>query len=154
MQWEVNVASDLCGHGGEYPSDCQLTEALRERAMKRNKAVERTAAWKAVLPLAKNVKLLLLDVDGVFTDGQLQYSNSGDECKRFSTQDGLGIRLLQESGVEVGIITARTSQIVERRAVELKMAHIYQGKFDKLTAYEDILKKDRFTATADSIYGR
>ncbi len=139
----MTLMSDLCGQGGAegYPSDCQLTEALKERAMQRNRPVERSEAWKAALPRARNVELLLLDVDGVLTDGQLHYSNNGEESKSFSTQDGLGLNLLQKSGVAVGIITARTSRIVERRAKELNMAHIYQGNFDKLKAYEDILKK-------------
>ncbi|PIE58270.1 MAG: 3-deoxy-D-manno-octulosonate 8-phosphate phosphatase [Desulfobulbus propionicus] len=109
--------------------------------MQRNKPVKRSEAWKAVLSRARKVELLLLDVDGVLTDGSLQYTDRGDECKRFSTRDGLGIRLLQESGVQVGVITARTSQIVRRRAEELKMTHLYQGRFDKLSAYEEILQK-------------
>lgn len=91
--------------------------------------------------MAQKVKLLLLDVDGVLTDGSLVYAGSGEESKIFNTQDGLGLRLLQESGVEVGLITARNSTIVSRRAEELKLAHVYQGKFDKLSAYEDVLKK-------------
>ena len=136
------MSSDCSGLGqGEYPSDCQVTEGLRQRAMGRNKTINRSSAWQQALVPAKQVKLLLLDVDGVLTDGNLIYSSTGEETKRFNTQDGLGIRLLQESGVEVGIITARTSEVVARRAEELKCTHLYQGKFDKLTAYEQILKE-------------
>jgi len=131
-----------CGiPGGAYPTDCELTEALRNRAMARNTPVMRSEAWKSALPRAKQVQLLLLDVDGVLTDGTLIYSSEGVESKCFNTQDGLGLRLLQDSGVEVGIITARTSPMVERRAKELRLAHLFQGHSDKLIAYESILKQ-------------
>ena len=127
--------------GEGYPSDCELTEALRARAMHRNRPVERSEAWLAALPRAKSVQLLLLDVDGVLTDGSITYGTDGGETKRFNTQDGLGIRLLQESGVAVGIITARTSEAVTRRAQDLRLHHIYQGQSDKLIVFEEILKK-------------
>lgn len=124
----------------DYPNDCVLTEALRERAMSKGKPVERSQEWQEAIPFARKVKLLLLDVDGVLTDGSLIYSHDGGESKCFNTKDGLGINLLQQSGVEVGIITARTSEVVARRAEELKLAHVYQGHRDKLAAYEQILK--------------
>ena len=131
-----------CGiAGGFYPTDCELTEALRNRAMARAIQVERSEAWMAALPLARQIRLLLLDVDGVLTDGSITYISGGGEAKSFNTQDGLGIKLLQESGVAVGIITARTSEAVERRARDLQFAHVVQGKQDKLTAYETILKE-------------
>lgn len=124
-----------------YPSDCTLTEALRVRAMDRNRPLARTAAWRAALPRAKEVRLLLLDVDGVLTDGGISYGDLGIEIKRFHTQDGLGIRLLQESGVPVGIITARDSAAVARRVQDLKLAHVFQGQKDKLAALEEILRQ-------------
>lgn len=89
---------------------------------------------------AKEIKLLLLDVDGVLTDGSLLYSSSGEESKPFNTQDGFGIRLLQEAGIYVGIITARKSELVQRRATELKMRYIYQGNSKKNIAFTEILK--------------
>lgn len=136
------MQNDHCGRaGGGYPTDCELTEALRNRAMARNRPVERSAAWMAALPQARQVRLLLLDVDGVLTDGCITYGTGGLETKSFNTQDGLGIKLLQESGVAVGIITARTSEAVERRARDLGLAHVFQGKQDKLTIYESILKE-------------
>ena len=135
------MAEQDCGRpGAPYPTDCELTEALRNRAMLRSQPQERSAAWQAVLPRARQVQLLLLDVDGVLTDGSLIYVSGGGEAKSFNSQDGLGIRLLQDSGVAVGIITARTSEAVERRARDLKMAHVLQGQHDKLIAYESILK--------------
>lgn len=136
------MGNDGCGMaGGGYPTDCELTEALRNRAMTRNQPISRSEAWVAALPRARQVKLLLLDVDGVLTDGSITYLSGGGEAKTFNTQDGLGIRLLQESGVAVGIITARTSEAVERRARDLQFAHVFQGKQDKLIVYETILKQ-------------
>lgn len=131
-----------CGPpSGGYPSDCELTEALRTRAMNRQRLLERSAAWQAMLPQARQVQLLLLDVDGVLTDGSITYLTGGGETKSFNTQDGLGIKMLQESGVAVGIITARSSEAVERRARDLQLRHVFQGKEDKLTIYEAILKE-------------
>lgn len=135
------MAEQDCGRPGEqYPTDCELTEALRNRAMMRNRPLERSAGWLAVLPRARQVQLLLLDVDGVLTDGAITYVSGGGEAKTFHSQDGLGIRLLQDSGVAVGIITARSSEAVERRARDLRLAHVLQGQQDKLAAYESILK--------------
>lgn len=136
------MPNDGCGRAtGGYPTDCELTEALRAQAMHRNRPIERSPSWLAALPRAKSVQLLLLDVDGVLTDGNITYGAGGGEIKSFNTQDGLGIRLLQESGVAVGIITARTSEAVTRRAQDLHIRHIYQGKQDKLTVFEEILKE-------------
>lgn len=135
------MAEQGCGMGGAiYPTDCELTEALRNRAMARQGSLERSAAWLAALARARQVRLLLLDVDGVLTDGSITYISGGGEAKSFNTQDGLGIKLLQESGVAVGIITARSSEAVERRGRDLKLAHVIQGQQDKLAAYEAILK--------------
>ena len=94
----------------------------------------------AVIAAAKQIKLLLLDVDGVLTDGRLYYGNSGEELKAFDIQDGLGIKLLQRGGVEVGIITGRVSQLLQRRADELGMQPIVQGREDKLTALNELLE--------------
>ena len=131
-----------CGaSAGIYPSDCTLTEALRNRAIERGRPLARSAPWQAVLPRAKVVRLLLLDVDGVLTDGGLCYGDGGIELKRFHTQDGLGIKLLQESGVPVGIITARQSEAVARRSRDLGLAHVFQGEQDKLAAWEQVLRQ-------------
>lgn len=81
---------------------------------------------------ARVIKLLVLDVDGVLTDGRLWYGNSGEELKAFNIQDGLGIKLLQRGGVDVAIITGRMSQLVTRRGTELGIKHIVQGREDKL----------------------
>ena len=89
----------------------------------------------------RDIKLLLLDVDGVLTDGNLLYTGTREEGKSFNTQDGFGIRLLHEAGVETGIITARKSEVVARRAVELRMRYSFQGAPNKNEAFKEILKR-------------
>lgn len=87
---------------------------------------------------AERIKLLLLDVDGVLTDGRLYFSSSGDEMKAFHILDGLGIKQLQKSGVKVGIITGRESPLVARRAQELGIAILVQKSPDKLDSLRAI----------------
>jgi 3-deoxy-D-manno-octulosonate 8-phosphate phosphatase (KDO 8-P phosphatase) len=94
---------------------------------------------KRVIEAAKRIKLLLVDVDGVLTDGRLYYGNNGEELKAFDIQDGLGIKLLQRGGVQVGIITGRVSTLLQRRADELGMEPVVQGREDKLTALNELL---------------
>ena len=88
---------------------------------------------------AAAIKLLLFDVDGVLTDGSLYIGDDGQEYKAFNSKDGLGIRMLQDSGVEVGIITGRTSDVVRHRMENLGVTHLYQGQKHKLPAYEKLL---------------
>mgnify|MGYP001819962292 FL=1 len=87
---------------------------------------------------ARNIKLLALDVDGVLTDGRIYYGNDGEELKSFSIKDGLGIKLLQRNNIEVVIITGRNSNIVARRAAELGIKEVVQGREDKLVALREI----------------
>lgn len=94
-----------------------------------------------VLNRAKNVKLVIFDVDGVLTDGSLFYGDDGQEYKAFHSRDGLGMKLLRKSGVEVGIITARTSEVVKHRMENLDIQHVYQGRLDKLPALQELLAK-------------
>ncbi len=100
----------------------------------------RSQAWMATLAKAQHIKLLLLDVDGVLTDGNLIYSHEGKESKSFNTQDGFGLRILQDSGIQVGIITARSSTALERRCKDLEISYLYQGSSNKLDAYKKIVK--------------
>lgn len=93
--------------------------------------------------LAK-IRLLLLDVDGVMTDGRIHYSEDGGEIKSFDVKDGHGLKLLQRAGVQVGIITGRCSSIVNRRADELGIEILYQGVKDKMIPYEEILRERGF----------
>ena len=88
---------------------------------------------------ARAVRLLVLDVDGVLTDGKLYFLADGSEAKAFSTLDGQGIKMLMNSGVNVAIITGRTSTIVERRAANLGIMHLIQGREDKRTALDELL---------------
>ena len=98
---------------------------------------------------AKKIKLLLLDVDGVMTDGSLIYSNKGDESKVFNVNDGLGIVLAKKQGLETAILTAKESQIVIKRAMDLKIEKVCQGFARKTEALEEI--KKHFNVTDDEI---
>lgn len=90
---------------------------------------------------ARRVKLIVCDVDGTLTDGRIYIGADGEAFKAFSGKDGMGITLWQRVGGEVAIITGRQSAIVERRCAELKIAHCYQGRFDKRDAYDDLKAK-------------
>ena len=92
----------------------------------------------AVEASARNIRLLLLDVDGILTDGKLYFSNSGEESKAFHSLDGHGIKMLMSTSVEVGIITGRSSSGVEKRAGDLGIELLYQGREDKLNVLNEI----------------
>ncbi len=94
-----------------------------------------------IIEKAKRVKLLILDIDGVMTDGRIIYSIYGDELKFFDVQDGFGITLLNRAGIKTAIITAKASRIVKLRARDLKVAKAYQGYIDKLIPFNKILKR-------------
>ena len=94
---------------------------------------------------AKKIKLLVLDVDGVLTKGQVFLDSKGEALKVFHTQDGLGIAAAGKVGLHTAIITGRTSDMVRLRAAELKIADIYQGSTDKLTALHELLEKAQLT---------
>ena len=96
------------------------------------------AATETALHRALPIKLLLLDVDGVMTDGHITFNDTGRELKSFHIHDGLGIKLLQRAGVQVGIITGRSSAMVERRAQELGISILLQGREDKWVAMQSI----------------
>jgi 3-deoxy-D-manno-octulosonate 8-phosphate phosphatase (KDO 8-P phosphatase) len=91
------------------------------------------------------IRLLLLDVDGVMTDGGIYFTERGDEVKKFNIHDGYGIAKLQKSGVIVGILTGRTSQLVVRRARELGISEVHQNLENKLEMYEQIRTKLNLT---------
>lgn len=96
---------------------------------------------QTILEKAEKIKLLVLDVDGVLTDRKIYFSDTGHEYKAFNAHDGLGIKLLRATGVEVGVITARRSAVVERRMQELGVVHLYQGQEDKRTALKTLMEK-------------
>lgn len=93
-----------------------------------------------VLERAARVRLLALDVDGTLSDGRLWFTSDSREFKAFSVLDGLGMKLLHENGVEVALITARESPIVQQRARELGLRHVYQGSRDKLDSLAHLIR--------------
>lgn len=94
-----------------------------------------------VIERAKEVRLLILDVDGVMSDGLIYMGNSGEELKAFNVRDGYGIRCALTSGIEVAIITGRKAKLLEDRCETLGITHLYQGQSDKLIAFRDLLAK-------------
>ncbi len=89
--------------------------------------------------LAGQIKLLVLDVDGVLTDGRLWLGDDGAEYKNFNVKDGHGIKTLIRSGIEVAVITGRRSGAVDRRMAELGINHYFSGQADKLAAFDELL---------------
>jgi 3-deoxy-D-manno-octulosonate 8-phosphate phosphatase (KDO 8-P phosphatase) len=101
--------------------------------------IDLSAYDSLLLERAARTRALVLDVDGVLTDGRLYFDNQGNEMKAFCTRDGLGIRALQRCGIRVALITGRQSQIVANRAANLGIEHVYQGRNDKLNALHELL---------------
>jgi N-acylneuraminate cytidylyltransferase len=114
----------------DEPADWQMIENI----------LKRDATRIAATPGKNKIRMFVTDVDGVLTDAGMYYSETGDEMKKFNTRDGLGMRLLQEAGIIVGIITSENTRIVTKRAEKLKVDFVYQGVFNKL---EILLKECR-----------
>jgi 3-deoxy-D-manno-octulosonate 8-phosphate phosphatase (KDO 8-P phosphatase) len=93
-----------------------------------------------IIEKAKKIKLVILDVDGVLTDGRLFFDDQGKEYKCFHARDGLGIKLLRQTGVEVAIISGRKSNSVRLRMKNLEIEHVYQGHENKIEAFDEILQ--------------
>ena len=89
---------------------------------------------------ASEIRMLVLDVDGVLTDGKLYFDHQGNELKAFNTRDGLGMKALQKCGIEVAVITGRKSAAVTQRMAQLDIQHVYQGREDKLNAFLHLLE--------------
>ena len=98
-----------------------------------------------VLQRASRVSVLVMDVDGVLTDGRIVYAEYGDELKLFDVQDGAGLVFWNRLGLKSAIITSRTSRLVKRRAKELRVDVLSQGSLMKLPIYEQLLKRFRVT---------
>ena len=96
---------------------------------------------ESVIEKARLVKLLILDVDGVMTDGSIVFDSEGVEMKSFNVRDGHGIKLFMRAGLGVALLTARSSKVVSKRAAELGITTVYQGALDKLSAFSEILKE-------------
>jgi 3-deoxy-D-manno-octulosonate 8-phosphate phosphatase (KDO 8-P phosphatase) len=93
------------------------------------------------LERARNVKLMIFDVDGVLTDGKLWFGPAGEETKAFHSFDGLGLKMLAESGIHIALLSGRTSPAVTARASELGIEHVLHGISEKLPAFESLLKR-------------
>jgi 3-deoxy-D-manno-octulosonate 8-phosphate phosphatase (KDO 8-P phosphatase) len=100
---------------------------------------------KDILERAKAIKLVIFDVDGVLTDGSLFLGDDGLEYNAFNSRDGHGMKMLQESGITVAIITGRSSKVVDYRMESLGIKHVYQGQQDKRVAFAEILDKLQLT---------
>jgi 3-deoxy-D-manno-octulosonate 8-phosphate phosphatase (KDO 8-P phosphatase) len=99
------------------------------------------------------IALLVLDVDGVLTDGRLYYSARGEVLKVFDVKDGYGIKLLMKAGIQVAIISGRRSTMVSRRARDLGIRYVFQGSTDKLPIFERLRKRLKLPASACAIVG-
>ena len=102
---------------------------------------------------ASKVRLVLLDVDGILTDGRLYFSNSGEESKAFHSLDGHGIKMLMLAGIPVGFITGRESNIVTKRAADLGIDILYQGREDKIDVLKEIITNKGIEAHAIAYAG-
>lgn len=102
---------------------------------------------------ARQIKLVIFDIDGVLTDGSLFIGDDGQQYKAFNSRDGHGIRMLQDSGVQCAIITGRTSQVVLHRAGDLGIKHVMQGRRDKHPAFIELLTKTGFEASQVAYVG-
>lgn len=101
----------------------------------------------------KNIRLIAFDVDGILTDGGLYLADSGEEFKRFNSLDGHGLKMLKASGVELAIITGRTSRCVELRARNLGITHLFQGVEDKLSVMQALLARLQLAPEAAAYMG-
>ncbi len=101
---------------------------------------------KDILTKAAQIRLLILDVDGVLTDGSLFLGDDGQEYKAFHSRDGHGIKMLLSHGMEIAIITGRTSRVVEHRMANLGITRIYQGQHDKTIAFGQLLQELQLSA--------
>jgi len=106
-----------------------------------------------ILAKAEKIKLVIFDVDGVLTDGSLFIGDDGEEYKAFYSRDGLGMKMLHSTGVEIGIITARDAKVVEHRMKSLGIQHVYQGRLDKLSACHEMLSELNFSLEQTAYVG-
>jgi 3-deoxy-D-manno-octulosonate 8-phosphate phosphatase (KDO 8-P phosphatase) len=102
---------------------------------------------------AKKIKLVIFDVDGVMTDGRLYFDPQGNELKVFHVHDGLGIKLLQTSGVKVAVITSRQSLVVKQRLTSLGIQYIYQGQHNKYPVFQQLMNDLQLSAAEIAYVG-
>ena len=123
-----------------------LSEASRS-------ASETARAAADAVARARQIALLVCDVDGVLTDGRLYYGPQGEALKVFDVRDGHGIRMLAAHGIEVAVLSARSSPIVAQRARELGIERILQGRGDKAEGFRELLAAKRVTAAQAAYIG-
>jgi 3-deoxy-D-manno-octulosonate 8-phosphate phosphatase (KDO 8-P phosphatase) len=112
--------------------------AQQQTQQQTQQQVQQVKSEAEIRQIASNISLAAFDVDGVMTDGKLYFSAQGDELKAFNILDGLGLKLLQNSGVEIAFITGRTSPLTEKRAKDLGIKHLIQGREDKKVALQTL----------------
>jgi 3-deoxy-D-manno-octulosonate 8-phosphate phosphatase (KDO 8-P phosphatase) len=101
----------------------------------------------------KNIKLLILDVDGVMTDGRVILDDNGREIKNFNVRDGHGIKLIQRYGIKIALLTGRKSEVVKHRARDLAIKEVYQKVFNKKEVFAEILLKNKLEAGETAFMG-
>ena len=101
----------------------------------------------------QQIRLVLLDVDGVLTGGEIIYSDNGEQIKVFDVKDGLGIRMLKNAGIEVGIITGRTGKALRHRCDNLGIELVFDGVRDKVRVLETIVQSSGITSQACAFIG-
>ena len=99
------------------------------------------ALSRALRARLRKLRIVVMDVDGVLTDGGMYYSERGEDLKKFNTKDGQGIQLLQQAGIRTALVTGETTAIVARRAAKLRIEDVYQGAVDKLSVVKALLEK-------------
>lgn len=102
---------------------------------------------------AQRIRLLLMDCDGVLTDGRIVLLPEGEDIKFFHSQDGQGVKMAGQAGLRTGVITTRASRVLERRVKEMKMHHLYQNADIKIAAYEAILRQEGLSDDAVAFIG-
>ena len=101
----------------------------------------------------RKINLLIMDVDGVMTDGRIIMDDKGREIKNFNVRDGHGLKLIQRYGIKVAILTGRQSKVVEHRAKDLEIKDVYQKVFNKKDVFDKILKKHKLSPNATAFIG-
>jgi 3-deoxy-D-manno-octulosonate 8-phosphate phosphatase (KDO 8-P phosphatase) len=107
----------------------------------------------AVLERSARIRCVIFDVDGVLTDGSLFLGDDGQEYKAFNSRDGHGMKMLQQTGVAVAIITGRTSRVVEHRVADLGIRHVYQGRLEKRAAFQELMDRVQLTPEQTAYVG-
>jgi 3-deoxy-D-manno-octulosonate 8-phosphate phosphatase (KDO 8-P phosphatase) len=106
-----------------------------------------------ILHKAARIRLVVFDVDGVLTDGRLYFADDGNELKAFHSRDGHGMKMLQNQGIEIAVISGRHSAAVERRMSDLGIPHVYLGIQDKLAAFQELLERRNLNANQVAYVG-